>query len=120
MEVSFCLDALQEALQKAKPEIFNSDQGSQFTSATFQAPLLECGVMLSMDGKGRALDNIFVERLWRSLKYEEVYLKDYDRVCHAYDGIEGYLHFYNVKRPHQGLGYQTPAEVYFQNRIESK
>ena len=116
MEVSFCLEALQEALERGQPEIFNSDQGVQFTCTQFQVPLLERGVKLSMDGKGRALDNVFVERLWRSLKYEEVYLKDYEQTLEAYDGIGAYLKFYNTQRPHQGLGYRTPQEVYFEHR----
>lgn len=116
MEVSFCLEALREALERGQPEIFNSDQGVQFTSTQFQAPLLERGVKLSMDGKGRALDNVFVERLWRSLKYEEVYLKDYEQTSEAHDGIGTYLEFYNTQRPHQGLGYRTPQEVYFGSR----
>lgn len=95
-----------------RPEIFNSDQGSQFTSGEFIKKLKQHDICISMDGRGRALDNIFTERLWRSLKYEEVYLKDYESVSAARQGISSYLTFYNQERPHQALGYQTPAEVY--------
>ena len=112
MEVDFCVAALEEALGKGRPEIFNTDQGSQFTSEAFTGLLLEQGIQVSMDGKGRYLDNIFVERLWRSIKYEEVYLKAYQNGTEARAGIGAYLDFYNQERPHQALGYRTPADVH--------
>ena len=112
MDTSFCVAALEEALGKGRPEIFNTDQGSQFTSEAFTQTLQEQRVQVSMDGKGRYLDNIFAERLWRSIKYEEVYLKAYQTVAEARTGINAYLEFYNRQRPHQALGYRTPAEVY--------
>jgi putative transposase len=112
MENDFCVAALEEALGKGRPEIFNTDQGAQFTSEAFTGLLLEQGIQVSMDGKGRYQDNIFVERLWRSVKYEEVYLKAYQTVAEARVGINAYLEFYNQQRPHQALGYRTPAEVY--------
>jgi len=112
MEVGFCLEALEEALSKGRPEIFNTDQGSQFTSDAFTGMLLEQGIQVSMDGKGRYIDNIFVERLWRSVKYEEVYLKAYGNGAEAKAGIGTYLDFYNQERPHQALGYQTPGAVF--------
>jgi putative transposase len=114
MDAGFCVDALEEALRKhGKPEIFNTDQGSQFTAEEFTGPLRKLGVAVSMDGKGRWLDNVFVERLWRSLKYEEVYLHAYANGEEARHGIERYLTLYNETRPHQALGYQTPDAVYF-------
>ena len=113
LDASFCVEALQEALSRFRqPEIFNSDQGSQFTSADFTAVLLEAGVKISMDGKGRCIDNVFVERLWRSLKYEDVYLKAYTNLVEARTGIERYFQFYNTRRSHQALGHQTPAAFY--------
>ena len=113
LETTFCVDALQDALGRfGLPEIFNTDQGSQFTSADFTNVLLDQGVKISMDGKGRYLDNVFVERLWRSLKYEEVYLYAYDSVREARVGIGRYFDFFNDERPHQALGYQTPASFY--------
>jgi len=113
LDASFCIEALQEALSRfRRPEIFNSDQGSQFTSADFTAVLLAAGVKISMDGKGRCIDNVFVERLWRSLKYEDVYLKAYTNLVEARSGIERYFHFYNTRRSHQALGHQTPAAFY--------
>lgn len=113
MEVDFCLNALKEALRKAKPEIFNSDQGSQFTSQEFISLLKDNGINISMDGRGRCFDNIFTERLWRTMKYEEVYLKDYQDPLDAYDNLKKYFEFYNNERLHQSLGYQTPAQMYF-------
>jgi putative transposase len=113
MDAEFCVDALEEALVRhGRPEIFNTDQGSQFTSAAFTGLLAEHGVAISMDGKGRFLDNIFIERLWRSLKYEEVFIKAYATVAEARAGIGGYLILYNDERPHQALGYRTPREVF--------
>lgn len=113
LETRFCLEALHEALERyGRPEIFNTDQGAQFTSEDFTSVLLEQGVKVSMDGRGRCLDNIFVERLWRSLKYEEVYLYAYETVAAARDGIGRYFDFFNNERPHSALGNQTPASFY--------
>jgi len=109
----FCIEALQEALSRfGKPDIFNTDQGSQFTAKAFTDPLRDAQVRISMDGKGRFIDNVFVERLWRSLKYEEVYLHAYDSVAEARAGIARYIDFYNLERPHQALGYATPDAFY--------
>jgi len=114
MEVNFCLDALDEALARhGRPEIFNTDQGSQFTSAAFTGLLLGHAIRISMDGRGSWRDNVFVERLWRSVKYEEVYLRAYDSVAEARGSIGGYLAFYNRKRPNSSLGGQTPDQAYF-------
>ena len=113
LDTSFCLSALDRALQRAKPEIFNSDQGAQFTSEEFTSRLESAGILISMDGRGRAMDNIFTERLWRSVKYEEVYLKDYAGVPDAIANLQIYFRFYNFQRPHQALGNQTPAALYF-------
>jgi putative transposase len=112
MEIDFCIEALKSALRRGRPEIFNSDQGSQFTSKKFTAELEAYEIAISMDGRGRCLDNIFIERLWRSLKYEEVYLKDYQSVAEARAGIEKYFRFYNQERLHQSLDYRTPAGLY--------
>ena len=112
MELDFCLEALKRAFRWGRPEIFNSDQGSQFTARKFTAELESRGVAVSMDGRGRCMDNIFIERLWRSLKYEEVYLRDYARVPDAQAGIGRWLRFYNRERLHQSLGYKTPAGLY--------
>ena len=112
LDADSCVDALEEALRQGKPQIFNTDQRSQFTSEAFTSMLLEHGIRISMDGKGRYIDNIFVERLWRSVKYEEVYLKAYQNVPEARAGIGAYLRFYNHERPHQALGYQTPQEIF--------
>lgn len=116
LDSSFCQSALEYALQSGQPEIFNSDQGAQFTSSGFREKLLERGIGISMDGRGRALDNIFVERLWRSVKYEEVYLKDYRSVGEARESLGRYFEFYNTERLHQSLNYQTPEAVYRQGR----
>jgi putative transposase len=113
MDVNFCLEALEEAFSKGKPEIFNTDQGSQFTSALFVEALLREQILVSWDGRGRALDNIFIERLWRSLKYEEVYLREYKGLNEARAGIGKYFEFYNTERPHQALRYQTPKAIHF-------
>ena len=112
LDASFCVTALQRALAMGTPEIFNSDQGSQFTSQAFTRVLLEAGIRISMDGRGRAYDNIFIERLWRSVKYEEVYLHDYQTVAEAVAGADRYFGFYNHERPHQSLNGLTPAEAY--------
>lgn len=113
LDVGFCISALDWALAQARPEIFNSDQGAQFTSADFTGRLEDHGILISMDGRGRAMDNIFVERLWRTVKYEEVYLKDYGDVLDAVTGLGNFFGLYNHERPHQSLGYQTPAAIYF-------
>ena len=113
LEADFCIETLQLALVRATPVIFNSDQGSQFTSPRHTEILHLSGVRISMDGRGRALDNIFIERFWRSLKYEEVYLHDYETVQEAKTGIKSYFDYYNNERQHQSLDYKTPAEVYF-------
>jgi putative transposase len=113
LEADFCVSLLERALADQRPEIFNTDQGVQFTSAQFQAPLLAARVRLSMDGRGRAFDNIFVERLWRSVKYEEVYLKEYRTVGEARAGLQQYFPFYNEQRIHQALDYRTPHAVHF-------
>ena len=113
LDTAFCLDALDQALKEARPEIFNNDQGSQFTSSEFTSRLQAAGVRISWDGRGRALDNIFVERLWRSVKYEEVYLKDYQSVPEAVQSLDAYFTFYNQERVHQALDYQTPATVHW-------
>jgi putative transposase len=112
LEVPFVLDAVSQALRTATPQIWNTDQGSQFTSPQLTSPIEAAGVRISMDGKGRALDNIFTERLWRSLKYEEVYLADYGSPREARLGLAGYLRFYNTERPHQALDYRRPADLY--------
>jgi len=109
----FCIQALQQALQGARPEIFNTDQGAQFTANAFTAILETADIRISMDGRGRALDNIFVERLWRTVKYEDIYLHDYATVPALIAGLTRYFTFYNHERPHQSLGYCTPAEIYF-------
>ena len=113
MDASFCVDRMEDALHHyGKPEVFNSDQGSQFTSDAFTGVLKREGVAISMDGLGRALDNIFVERLWRNVKYEDVYLKGYANIAELTVGLAQHFAFYNVERPHQALGYKTPADVY--------
>jgi len=119
LEIGFVLEAARCALDQATPLIWNSDQGSHFTSPQYTDLLLEANVQISMDGRGRALDNIFTERLWRTVKYEEVYLHDYANPREARAGLTRYLTFYNVERPHQALDYRTPAEVYFQKGAQS-
>ncbi len=113
LDTAFCLEALRRALRSSKPEILNSDQGPQFTSVNFTDLLEKEGIKVSMDGRGRIYDNIFVERLWRSVKYEEVYLHDYQTVSAARSHLSEYFGFYNTERPHEALGYRTPHEVYF-------
>ena len=112
LETSFCLEALEAALRHGQPHIFNTDQGVQFTSRAYTGRLEQAGIQISWDGRGRALDNIFVERLWRSVKYEEVYLHDYQTAADAYNGLDRYFRFYNDERPHQALRYQTPAQAH--------
>jgi len=114
LEASFCVEALEQALARGRPEIFNSDQGCQFTSQPFVDTLLGAGVKVSMDGKGRCMDNVFTERLWRSLKHEEVYLHAYETGVEAHTGIGSWIRFYNEERFHQALNYQTPRSVYKQ------
>lgn len=113
LDTGFCLQALQRALEVGTPEIFNNDQGCQFTSTEFVAVLKGAGVRISWDGKGRALDNVFVERLWRAVKYEEVYLHDYQSGLEAWSRLDAYFRFYSHERPHQALDYRTPVSVYF-------
>jgi putative transposase len=117
LEVDFCLAALERAFRVGSPEIFNTDQGSQFTSRVFIQKLKERQIQISMDGRGRVFDNIFTERLWRSLKYEDIYLKDYRAVPEAEEGIAQYFTLYNEERLHQSLNYRTPAEIYFQRAV---
>jgi len=119
LDAGFCVEALEEALKKGKPDIFNTDQGSQFTSEAFTGLLEQHGVKVSMDGKGSYNDNLFIERLWRSVKYEEVYLKAYQDGRDAKISLGNYFRFYNTERPHQSHGYRTPAEVYCATPVES-
>jgi putative transposase len=116
LDGSFCLEMLDEALALGRPEVFNTDQGVQFTAEAFTSRLLAAGVKVSMDGKGRCLDNVFVERLWRTVKYEDIYLKRYEAVPQLQAGLKGYFPFYNEQRPHQSLDYRTPAQVYRSSR----
>lgn len=116
LEADFCIRALERALGLGHPEIFNTDQGAQFTSDAFTGALELRSIRISMDGRGRAFDNIFIERLWRSVKYEEVYLKDYEDVPAARRGLGGYLEFYDQERLHQSLDYHTPAEIYYRTK----
>mgnify|MGYP000076208351 CR=1 FL=1 len=119
LDADFCVEALEEALKKGRPEIFNTDQGAQFTGEAFTGLLKQHGVKISMDGKGSYNDNLFVERLWRSVKYEEVYLKAYQDGRDARIGLGNYFRFYNTERPHQALGYRTPAKVYTAIQVEA-
>ncbi|MBI5903532.1 MAG: IS3 family transposase [Deltaproteobacteria bacterium] len=112
LDREFCIRALERALMLSSPDIFNSDQGSQFTSVEFTGRLLDLGIKISMDGRGRAMYNIFVERLWRTVKYEEVYLKSYETAKEARESLARYFHFYNTERLHEALSYRTPQEVY--------
>jgi putative transposase len=112
LDIEFCMKALNKALKNGKPEIFNTDQGSQFTSREFTGRLEASGIRISMDGRGRALDNVFIERLWRSVKYENVYPKDYQSMTDARTGLGEYFEFYNERRWHQSLNYQTPSAIY--------
>jgi putative transposase len=116
LDGSFCLELLDEALAQGRPEVFNTDQGVQFTAEAFTGRLEAAGVKVSMDGKGRCLDNVFVERLWRTVKYEDIYLRRYETVPELTQGLENYFPFYNEERPHQALDYRTPAEVYGRGR----
>lgn len=116
LDVDFCIEALEEAISLyGKADIFNSDQGSQFTSKEFTKILLTNDIKISMDGKGRVFDNIFNERLWRTVKYEEVYIKTYSSILEAKNSLRNYFYFYDYERCHQALGYKKPAEVYFKN-----
>ena len=119
LDAGFCVEALEEALKKGKPDIFNTDQGAQFTSEAFTGLLQQHGVKISMDGKGSYNDNLFIERLWRSVKYEEVYLKAYQDAREARIGLGNYFRFYNTERPHQTHGYRTPAEVFISTPVEA-
>src|SRR5207237_2103322 len=112
LDGSFCLEMLDEALSLGKPEVFNTDQGVQFTAEAWTSRLEAAGVAVSMDGRGRALDNVFVERLWRSVKYEDIYVRGYEAVPEVRHGLGQYFSFYNEERPHQSLDYRTPGEVY--------
>ena len=112
LEGGFCVEAVEDALQQGQPEIFNTDQGSQYTAAMFIGCLQRAGVAISMDGRGRALDNVFIERLWRTVKYEWIYLHGYPSVPELHEGLTSYFGFYNSSRPHQALAYRTPKEVY--------
>jgi putative transposase len=119
LDGSFCLEMLEEALRQGQPEVFNTDQGVQFTAAAFSGRLERAGVAVSMDGKGRCLDNIFVERLWRSVKYEDVYMRCYETVPELAQGLKRYFSYYNEDRQHQSLAYRRPAEVYRSGRARS-
>lgn len=118
LDSSFCIDALDKALSIATPEIFNTDQGGQFTCRLFTARLEQAGAKISMDGRGRVFDNIFIERLWRTVKYEDIYINAYDTVSDLDQGLARYFSFYNHERPHQSLGYTVPAKVHFSNQFQ--
>ena len=115
LEGAFCIVALEDALTISTPEIFNTDQGSQFTSTSFTSRLEGHDIAISMDGRGRALDNVFIERLWRTVKYEDIYLKDYETATALQTGLSEYFAFYNSERPHSSLGYRTPEEAYLES-----
>ena len=119
LESECCVNALQGALERGRPEIFNTDQGCQFTATGFTRVLEAASVKISMDGKGRAFDNIIVERLWRTVKYEEVYLQDYGHLFHAGDSLDAYFTFYNEERRYSSLAGQTPAAVYWKGRTRA-
>lgn len=119
LDAAFCVRALRKALSRGTPSIFNTDQGAQFTADDFTDPLKAANIQISMDGKGRALDNVFIERLWRSVKYEEVYLYEYEDGHHAHARIGKYFKFYNGRRPHQALGYFTPEHIYTGRQVAS-
>ena len=118
LDTPFCISALKQALELSKPELFNTDQGSQFTSLEFTGRLEQKAIRISMDGRGRVYDNIFVECLWRSVKYEEVYLHHYQTVSEARNGLAKYFLFYNMERLHKSLGYRTPYEIYVKDRVK--
>ena len=120
LEVDFCRSTLEEALRGGRCEIFNSDQGSQFTSSQFLQPLKDRSIRISMDGRGRALDNVFIERLWRSVKYELIYPGDFESGAELWSALHCYFDHYNFHRPHQALGYRTPAELYLNSRPMNK
>jgi putative transposase len=120
METGFCLAALEAAFRFGQPEIWNSDQGSQFTSPDFLAPLKKRDISISMDGRGRALDNVFIERLWRSLKYELIYPGDFQSGADLFQALDRYFRFYNHRRPHQALGYRTPADLFPHRSIRKR
>ena len=120
MDALFCLEALEMALGRGEPVIFNTDQGAQFTSQEWLAPLQKRDILISMDGRGRALDNVFVERLWRTVKYEDIYLRDYQTVPDLETGLADYFQFYNEERPHSALDHQTPAEVHWATQPETE
>lgn len=112
MDCSFCLEAVEEALNYGKPEIFNTDQGVQFTCEEFVSTLENLAIQVSMDGKGRWMDNVFIERLWRSVKHEAIYLKEYENASHLYKELKEYFEYYNKRRPHQAFDFRTPLQVY--------
>lgn len=120
LDVEFCVEALEEALERGRPEIFNTDQGAQFTSRDFTSRLEDASVAISMDGRGRALDNVFIERLWRTVKYEEIYLKEYATGADCYEGLKSYFRYYGHERRHQSLNRRTPWEVYRPSRSKSR
>ena len=119
LEIEFCLENLEHALTTAIPKIHNSDQGSHFTSPRYTDLLTAQNIQISMDGRGRCMDNIFTERLWRTVKYEDIFLKSYRNLSEAHTGIGAYLHFYNTERKHSSLDYRTPAELYFPEKMPS-